>query len=155
MVTVRVNGETKQLDVEAEKPLLWTLREDAEILGPKFGCGYGACGACTVHVEGVGVRSCIYRTESAAGKEVTTIEGLNSPIGQALKTAWESIQVPQCGYCQPGMIMAFASAIQSQQTPDVDSVLQEVTNLCRCGTYDEIRSAVAVALNELRKGASQ
>lgn len=152
---MRVNGETRQVDVPSSKPLLWVLREDLSKVGTKFGCGYGACGACTVLVDDQPVRSCVYPVSAAAGKDVTTIEGLSDNVGDALKKAWEDQQVPQCGYCQPGMIMACAGAVKSSDgIPEADMVLQKMTNLCRCGTYHEIRKAVAQGLDDLKAGGA-
>ena len=143
MISLTVNGQVHEIDVEPDKPLLWVLREDLNIVGPKFGCGVAACGACTVHVERTAVRSCSFPVSDAVGKTVVTVEGL-SQGGQlhAVQRAWIENQVPQCGYCQPGFIMAAAALLQENPKPtdsDIDDVL---SNICRCGTYSAIRRAV-------------
>jgi isoquinoline 1-oxidoreductase alpha subunit len=143
MISLTVNGQVHEIDVEPDKPLLWVLREDLNIVGPKFGCGVAACGACTVHVERTAVRSCSFPVSDAAGKSVVTVEGL-SQGGQlhAVQRAWIENQVPQCGYCQPGFIMAAVALLQENPKPtdsDIDDVL---SNICRCGTYSAIRRAV-------------
>jgi len=142
MISFTVNGQARQVDVEPEKPLLWVLREDLNIVGPKFGCGVASCGACTVHVDGVSVRSCSMTASAAAGKDVVTIEGLGRGQLHAVQKAWIEQQVPQCGYCQPGFIMAAAALLKANPRPsdrDIDEVL---SNICRCGTYSAIRRAV-------------
>ena len=122
-----VNGKRHDVDVPADKPLLWVLREDLNITGPKYGCGVAACGACTVHVE---------------GKKITTIEGLGGGKLHALQVAWELEQVPQCGYCQPGFIMATAALLRSKPKPTDREIDDALTNICRCGTYSALRRAV-------------
>ena len=142
MISFTINGQVRQVDVEPEKPLLWVLREDLNIVGPKFGCGVAQCGACTVHVDGVPVRSCSMAANDASGKSVVTIEGLGQGRLHAVQQAWIEQQVPQCGYCQPGFIMATAALLAATPQPsdrDIDEVL---SNICRCGTYSAIRRAV-------------
>ena len=142
MISFTVNGQVRQVDVEPEKPLLWVLREDLNIVGPKFGCGVAQCGACTVHVDGVPVRSCSMAANDASGKNVVSIEGLGQGRLHAVQQAWIEQQVPQCGYCQPGFIMATAALLAANPRPsdrDIDEVL---SNICRCGTYSAIRRAV-------------
>ncbi|HTG21631.1 MAG TPA: (2Fe-2S)-binding protein [Reyranella sp.] len=142
MISFTVNGQVRQVDVEPEKPLLWVLREDLNIVGPKFGCGVAQCGACTVHVDGVPVRSCSMAANDASGRNVVTIEGLGQGRMHAVQQAWIEQQVPQCGYCQPGFIMATAALLAANPRPsdrDIDEVL---SNICRCGTYSAIRRAV-------------
>jgi len=142
MISFTVNGRPVEVDVEADKPLLWVLREDLNIVGPKFGCGVAACGACTVHVDGNAVRSCSMAASNVAGKAVVTIEGLGQGALHAVQKAWIEQQVPQCGYCQPGFIMATAALLAANPKPtdrDIDDVL---SNICRCGTYSAIRRAV-------------
>ncbi len=142
MISFTVNGQARQVDVEPEKPLLWVLREDLNIVGPKFGCGVAQCGACTVHVDGVPVRSCSMAANDASGRNVVTIEGLGQGRLHAVQQAWIEQQVPQCGYCQPGFIMATAALLAANPRPsdrDIDEVL---SNICRCGTYSAIRRAV-------------
>jgi isoquinoline 1-oxidoreductase subunit alpha len=137
MISFTVNGQVRQVDVEPEKPLLWVLREDLNIVGPKFGCGVAQCGACTVHVDGVPVRSCSMTANGASGKNVVTIEGLGQGRLHAVQQAWIEQQVPQCGYCQPTAALLAANPRPSDR--DIDEVL---TNICRCGTYSAIRRAV-------------
>ena len=144
MVEIEVNGEARQVDVEPEMPLLWVLREHLALTGTKFGCGIAQCGACTVHVAGVPVRSCTTPVGAVAGRAVTTIEGLGRD-GQRhpLQQAWIDEQVPQCGYCQSGQIMAAAALLAQSPTPsdaDIDAAMRG--NVCRCGTYGRIRRAI-------------
>ena len=142
MISFTVNGQPARVEVEAEKPLLWVLREDLNIVGPKYGCGVASCGACTVHVDGVPVRSCSMAASDVAGKTVVNIEGLGQGTLHAVQKAWIELQVPQCGYCKPGFIMSAAALLKANPKPtdkDIDEVL---SNICRCGTYSAIRSAV-------------
>lgn len=136
MTELTINGKRHKLDVEDEMPLLWLLRDELGLMGTKFGCGIGVCGACTIHVDGEAVRSCVMPVSAVRGKSVTTIEGLATdgklhPVQQA----WIKEQVPQCGYCQPGHIMAAAALLAHNPNPSEDEVREAVTNLCRCGTY--------------------
>jgi len=142
MITLLVNGDKREVDAPADKPLLWVLREDLNIVGPKFGCGIAACGACTVHVDGVAVRSCSLPVSEAAGKSVLTIEGLGQGRLHAVQRAWIEEQVPQCGYCQPGFIMATAALLREKPKPTDQEIDDALTNICRCGTYSAIRRAV-------------
>jgi isoquinoline 1-oxidoreductase alpha subunit len=146
MIRLKVNGVGRQFDGDPEMPLLWYLRDEIELTGTKFGCGAGLCGACTVHVNGAAVRSCQTPMQSAAGKDVVTIEGLN-PKGQHLvQLAWQEVNVPQCGYCQVGQIMQAAALLKQKAKPtdsDIDAAMKG--NICRCGTYDRIRAAIKVA----------
>jgi isoquinoline 1-oxidoreductase alpha subunit len=144
MVELTLNGAAVQLDAAPGTPLLWAIREKAGLTGTKFGCGIGACGACTVHLDGRAVRSCSVPVETAAGREVTTIEGL-APSPDELhpvQMAWIEHQVPQCGYCQSGMIMAVAAFLEDNPAPSDAELAAAVTNICRCGTYQRIRNAV-------------
>ena len=143
MIALTVNGQVRQVDAEPGKPLLWVLREDLNIVGPKFGCGVAACGACTVHVDGAAVRSCSFPLSDAAGKIVVTIEGLpeNGRL-HAVQRAWIENQVPQCGYCQPGFIMAAAALLATNAKPSDSEIDAVLSNICRCGTYSAIRRAV-------------
>jgi isoquinoline 1-oxidoreductase alpha subunit len=142
MIELTVNGQKHKVDIPADKPLLWVLREDLNIVGPKFGCGIAACGACTVHLDGMAVRSCSVRIADAAGKSVITIEGLGGGRLHAVQRAWIEEQVPQCGYCQPGFIMAAAALLKDKSQPTDQEIDEALTNICRCGTYSAIRRAV-------------
>lgn len=142
MVQIRINGQTIETDAEPSTPLLWVLRDEIGLTGTKFGCGAGLCGACTVHVDGQATRSCITPVEAVAGAEVTTIEGLSSAIGRRVQEAWIAEQVPQCGYCQPGMIMAATALLTEKPRPTDTDINAAMTNLCRCGTYARIRRAI-------------
>jgi isoquinoline 1-oxidoreductase alpha subunit len=142
MIALVVNGQKRAVDAPADKPLLWVLREDLNIVGPKFGCGVAACGACTVHVDGVPMRSCSLPVSEAAGKSVVTIEGLGEGHLHAVQRAWIEEQVPQCGYCQPGFIMAAAALLRERPKPTDREIDEALTNICRCGTYSAIRRAL-------------
>ena len=142
MIALLVNGQKREVDAPADKPLLWVLREDLNVLGPKFGCGIAACGACTVHVDGVASRSCSLPLSAAAGKSIVTIEGLGEGRLHAVQRAWIEEQVPQCGYCQPGFIMAAAALLREKPKPTDQEIDGALTNICRCGTYGAIRRAV-------------
>ena len=148
---LRVNGKTYPLDVEAEMPLLWALRDELGFTGPKYGCGIGMCGACTVHVDGVAVRSCSLQVGDVTGA-VTTIEGLGTPEAlHAVQAAWVELQAAQCGYCQSGQIMSAAALLSANPDPsdgDIDDAMSG--NLCRCGAYPRIRLAVKAAAASLR-----
>jgi len=137
-----VNGAPRTVEVEEAKPLLWVLREDLDLNGAKFGCGIGMCGACTVLVDGVAVRSCILPAGQAVGKSVQTIEGLSDALETRLKQKWVSNRVPQCGYCQTGQILAAYALIEQNETVTKDTINSAMTNICRCGTYDRIRQAI-------------
>jgi len=153
MIALTVNGRKHEVDAPADKPLLWVLREDLNIVGPKFGCGVAACGACTVHVDGTAVRSCSLPLSEAAGKPVTTIEGLGEGRLHAVQRAWIEEQVPQCGYCQPGFIMATAALLKDKPKPTDREIDEALTNICRCGTYSTIRRAVHRAAALLAGGS--
>jgi len=146
MISLRVNGKWRDVDASDDKPLLWVLREDLDITGPKFGCGVAACGACTVHIDGEAVRSCSLPASAAAGKAVVTIEGLGEGLDgdklHPVQRAWIEEQVPQCGYCQPGFIMATAALLRSKPKPTDQEIDDALTNICRCGTYSALRRAV-------------
>ena len=142
-VTLKVNGQTHTLDIEPEMPLLWALRDELGLTGTKFGCGIAQCGACTVHVGGVAMRSCSVPVAAAAGKDVVTIEGLASADGKLhpVQAAWVAEDVPQCGYCQSGQIMAAVALLKDKPNP-TDEDINGITNICRCGTYVRIRRAI-------------
>ena len=152
-ITVTVNGTPHSLDVEAEMPLLWALRETLGLTGTKFGCGISACGACTVHLDGRAVRSCVLPVSAADGKRVTTIEGLaqNGTLHK-VHEAWLAHQVPQCGYCQSGLIMAVAALLETTPNPTDEEIDAGLTNICRCGTFARVRAAIHAAAES--KGAT-
>jgi isoquinoline 1-oxidoreductase subunit alpha len=145
MVTVTVNGERQDVAVDPDTPLLWALREHLGLTGTKFGCGIAACGACTVHVDGSAVRSCSFPLSEAKDRNVTTIEGLSRDRSHPVQRAWIDEQVPQCGYCQSGMIMAVAALLVERPRPTDADIDAAITNICRCGTYSRIRKAIHVA----------
>lgn len=149
-VTLNVNGTKYTVDAEPDTPLLWAVRDHLELTGTKFGCGIGQCGACTVHVNGVPVRSCSTPLATVAGANITTIEGVESRAAKVVQDAWAELQVPQCGYCQSGQIMAAAALLEKNSNPtdeDIDAAMQG--NVCRCATYVRIRSAIKSAAKEL------
>ncbi len=139
---LKINGEIRSVEVEAETPLLWVLRDTLGLTGTKFGCGVGVCGACTVHIDGVASRSCSTPVSALAGKEITTIEGLSSKGPHPVQLAWLAEQVPQCGYCQPGMVMATAALLAEKPRPSDEEIGSAVSNICRCGTYPRVLRAV-------------
>ena len=148
-----LNGSPRTLGSAPDTPLLWVLRDELALTGTKFGCGAGLCGACTVLVDGAPTRSCITALSDVAGKSVTTIEGLGGAVARAVQEAWIAAQAPQCGYCQPGFVVATAGIIAADPKQDRDAVLGQLTNICRCGTYDAIRVAVGDALAHLNAPA--
>jgi len=152
MLKLNVNGKQHQVDVEPEMPLLWVLRDHLGLLGTKYGCGVALCGACTVHVDGAPVRSCIVPASAAVGKAVVTIEGLAAGGQHPLQEAWIEHEVPQCGYCQTGMIMSAAALLAKTPKPSDADIDRAMTNLCRCGTYTRVREAIhAVAAKPAKK----
>lgn len=159
--TLHVNGRTQTLDVPADTPLLWVLREDLKLTGTKFGCGIGICRACTVHLDGAAAPSCQMTVAQADGHKITTIEGLETTEAKALQQAWIDLDVPQCGYCQSGQIMTAAALLKDEAHPtDADVKSAMSANLCRCGTYNRIRAAIhrasdTLASSEPSPGGSQ
>ena len=149
-IQTSINGKAVALSAEPDTPLLWVIREELGLTGTKFGCGVAACGACTVHVDGEPTRSCSVPVSEVAGKSITTIEGLKSADGtlHAVQTAWISAQVPQCGYCQSGQIMAAVALIEKTGRPSDAQIDAAMTNLCRCGTYPRIRKAIRAATGQ-------
>lgn len=147
-ITLNVNGQDRRIDVPAESPLLWALRDTLALTGTKYGCGAGLCGACTVHLDGEAVRSCITPVSAAAGKKIVTIEGLSSATSHPLQVAWIAEDVPQCGYCQSGQIMSAAALLAKNPNPSEEDIVSAMSgNLCRCGTYNRIRKAIRRAAN--------
>lgn len=154
-VSLQMNGEAITVTADANTPLLWVVREQVGLPGTRFGCGMALCGACTVHVNGEAVRSCVTPVRAVAGKTVTTIEGLSGPVADAVRAAWQSIDVAQCGYCQSGQIMSAAALLAVTPSPsdaDIDRAMDG--NVCRCGTYPRIRSAIKAAAAQLSKARS-
>ncbi len=150
MYELKINGETRSVDVDGDTPLLWVIRDELNLTGTKFGCGVAACGACTVHVDGEPTRSCQLAIEDAAGVEVTTIEGLNSPVAEAVQAAWQEMDVPQCGYCQSGQIMQAIGLLSENPKPSDEDIDDSMAgNICRCGTYVRIRGAIHKAAGKL------
>ena len=140
-----VNGRTHEIDVHPDTPLLWVLRDTLGLTGTKFGCGIAYCGACTVHVDGAPTRSCVTRVSAVEGKAITTIEGLSPDRNHPVQKAWIAEDVPQCGYCQSGMIMAAVSLLKKNPNPSDADIEAGITNVCRCGTYNRIRRAIKLA----------
>lgn len=142
MFSLNVNGQTVEVDAEPDTPLLWVLRDHVGLIGTKFGCGIAQCGACTVHVDGTATRSCQLPLESAVGTKIVTIEGLGGKAGDAVRAAWQQLQVVQCGYCQSGQMMAAAALLSETEKPTDSDIDSSMTNICRCATYQRIRAAV-------------
>ena len=154
MITLTVNGKSRQVDVPPDMPLLWAIRENLALTGTKFGCGIAQCGACTVHVDGQPVRSCNTTVGAVAGRKITTIEGLSPKSDHPVQKAWIELDVPQCGYCQSGQIMAAAALLERKANPtdvDIDSAM--AGNICRCGTYQRIRAGIHRAA-QIKKGGA-
>jgi isoquinoline 1-oxidoreductase subunit alpha len=149
MATLNVNGKDVSVDVEADMPLLWVLRDELGLRGTKYGCGIAACGACTVHMDGQLARACVMPISAVAGKKITTIEGLSKDGSHPVQKAWVQLQVPQCGYCQSGQIMAAASLLSANKKPSDADIENTMTNLCRCGTYARIREAIHLAAKSM------
>jgi isoquinoline 1-oxidoreductase alpha subunit len=151
MITLNINGKEQQLDAPDDMPILWALRDVLHLNGTKFGCGMAQCGACTVHLDGQAIRSCVTPIAAAVGKKITTIEAMqNNEVGQAVQAAWSEIDVVQCGYCQSGQIMAATALLATNKQPtdaDIDAAMSG--NICRCGTYPRIRAAIHVAATKL------
>jgi isoquinoline 1-oxidoreductase alpha subunit len=151
MITINVNGSPVEVQTEPTTPLVWVLREHLKLTGTKYGCGSGLCGACTVHIDGEPALSCLLPVSVAEGRDVTTIEGIDSDASKALQVAWIDEQVPQCGYCQPGQIMKAAALLERNENPSKEDIVRYMDgNLCRCGTYLRIISAIQRAATESR-----
>jgi isoquinoline 1-oxidoreductase alpha subunit len=150
MIEMNINGAVRLLDIDPDMPLLWAIRDHVGLTGTKFGCGIAQCGACTVHVDGQPVRSCSMPVSAVAGQKITTIEAAEGPVAKAVQAAWTALDVPQCGYCQSGQVMATIALLETNRKPsdaDIDAAL--AGNLCRCATYARIRTAVHTAANAL------
>ncbi|HEY9455155.1 MAG TPA: (2Fe-2S)-binding protein [Bradyrhizobium sp.] len=149
MANLTINGKIINVDVEDDTPLLWAIRENVGLTGTKYGCGIALCGACTVHVDGVAMRSCGISVGEAAGKQIVTIEGLagNNAALHKVQQAWVANDVPQCGYCQSGMIMAVAALLKDKPKPTDRDIDEAITNICRCGTFQQVREAIHAAAN--------
>ena len=149
-VSFTLNGKAVNFDGDAETPILWVLRDHLDVTSPKYGCGAALCGACTVHLEGSAIRSCSTPVSAAAGKSLTTLEGLTAKVGKALQDAWIEFDVPQCGYCQTGQMMSAADLLAKKKQPSSDDIKNAMSgNICRCGTYSRIEKAVKRAADKL------
>ena len=148
MLRLTINGKSHDVDVEPDVPLLWVIRDTIGMTGTKYGCGIAQCGACTVHIDGVATRSCVVSVGDAAGKKVTTIEGLaENGVLTKVQQAWVDLDVPQCGYCQSGMIMAVSALLREKPKPTDAEIDSAITNICRCGTFQQVRAAIHAAAN--------
>lgn len=149
MRKINVNGKTVEVDTDASTPLLWVLREDIELTGTKYGCGIGQCGSCTVHINGEAQRSCVMPLDAVSETdEIVTIEGLSPDGSHPVQRAWLDLDVPQCGYCQAGMIMAAAALLKTNPKPTDEQINEEITNICRCGTYNRVRAGIHQAAGQ-------
>jgi isoquinoline 1-oxidoreductase alpha subunit len=155
MLKLIVNGRARTVDVEPDMPLLWVLRDELRLHGTKYGCGMALCGACTVHVDGEAVRSCSLPVSAAVGKRIVTIEGLSEKGLHRIQQAWIEHEVPQCGYCQPGMIMSVAALLAKQSKPTDSDIDEAMTNLCRCGSYTRVRKAIHALADERAASANK
>jgi isoquinoline 1-oxidoreductase alpha subunit len=155
MAKLNINGKVVDVDVDGATPLLWVLREQLGLTGTKYSCGIGLCGACTVHINGKAVRSCIVPVSSLnASQEIVSIEGLSANHDHPLQKAWAELDVPQCGYCQPGMIMTAAALLKDNPNPSDADIDANVTNICRCGTFNRVRSGIHLAVDITKRGRS-
>jgi isoquinoline 1-oxidoreductase subunit alpha len=146
MTRLTINGKTQDVDIDPDTPLLWVLRDTLGLTGTKYGCGIAQCGACTVHIDGIATRSCSVPASAVEGNQITTIEGLSANGGlHPVQKAWIAHDVPQCGYCQSGMIMAVAALLKDKPQPSDAEIDQAITNICRCGTYQQVREAIHTA----------
>ncbi|MDP2282799.1 MAG: (2Fe-2S)-binding protein [Pseudohongiella sp.] len=149
-----INGQSHEVDVEGDMPLLWVVRDHLNLTGTKFGCGLAQCGACTVHIDGVATRTCVLSVADSVGKNITTIEGLTSPQAMAVQQAWVELQVPQCGYCQSGQVMSATALLEKNSNPsDADSDAAMAGNICRCGTYPRIKAGIKMAAVQFKNAA--
>ncbi|WP_455222979.1 (2Fe-2S)-binding protein [Kaarinaea lacus] len=156
MTKLKINGKLIDVDVDEATPLLWVLREQLELTGTKYSCGIGLCGACTVHINGKAVRSCITPLSSLKGsEEIVTIEGLSPDNSHPVQQAWKELDVPQCGYCQPGMIMSVVALLNENPTPSDADINANVTNICRCGTFNQVRDGIHLAVDINNKSSGK
>ncbi|MBT6725837.1 MAG: (2Fe-2S)-binding protein [Deltaproteobacteria bacterium] len=151
MLELKINGDLRRIDVDEDTPLLWALRDELKLTGTKFGCGIAACGACTVLVDGEAVRSCSYPATAAVGKDILTIEGLSEDNSHPVQQAWIAESVPQCGYCQSGQIMTAVSLLKKNPSPTDQQINEQMTNICRCGTYNAVRRAIHRSARQLQE----
>jgi isoquinoline 1-oxidoreductase subunit alpha len=155
MAKLKINGKSVDIDVDDSTPLLWVLREQLGLTGTKYSCGIGLCGSCTVHIDGKAVRSCIVPVSSLeSSQSIVTIEGLSADSSHPLQQAWKELDVPQCGYCQPGMIMSAAALLNSKADPTDEDIDASVTNICRCGTFNRVRKGIHLAAEINKRGRS-
>jgi len=155
MTKLNINGKLVDVDVDGSTPLLWVLREQLSLTGTKYSCGIGICGSCTVHIDGAAVRSCIVPVSTLKpSQEITTIEGLSPDDSHPLQQAWQELDVPQCGYCQPGMIMSAAALLNDKPDPSDADIDASVTNICRCGTFNRVRRGIHLAADISKRGRS-
>ena len=155
MVTMKVNGKTHTLDIDDDIPLLWVLREQLGLTGTKYSCGIGLCGSCTVHINGEAVRACTLPVSAVKpSQDIVTIEGLSADNNHPLQQAWKELDVPQCGYCQPGMIMSAAALLNNNPNPSDTDIDTHVTNICRCGTFNRVRRGIHLAVDISKRGRS-
>jgi len=146
MARLSINGTVREVEVEPDTPLLWVIREQVGLTGTKYGCGIAQCGACTVHIDGVATRSCSMPVSAVTEQQkIVTIEGLSPDVTHPIQKAWVALDVPQCGYCQSGQIMAAAALLAANKKPSDEQIVQEMTNICRCGTYNRIQAAIKLA----------
>ena len=156
MAKLKVNGKLVEVDADGATPLLWVLREQLGLTGTKYSCGIGLCGSCTVHINGAAVRSCVVPLSSlTAEQDIVTIEGLSADDSHPVQQAWKTLDVPQCGYCQPGMIMSAAALLHTNPTPSDADIDAAVTNICRCGTYNRVRAGIHLAANKTKSGGAK
>jgi isoquinoline 1-oxidoreductase alpha subunit len=146
MARLSINGTVREVEVDPDTPLLWVIREQVGLTGTKYGCGVAQCGACTVHIDGVATRSCSMPVSAITdGQKIVTIEGLSPDVSHPIQKAWLALDVPQCGYCQSGQIMAAAALLAANKKPTDEQIMQEMTNVCRCGTYNRVKAAIKLA----------
>lgn len=156
MTKLTVNGKQLDIDVDGTTPLLWVLREQLGLTGTKYGCGIGTCGTCTVHIDGKAVRSCMLPVSSLSkSQKITTIEGLSENNDHPLQKTWNELDVPQCGYCQPGIIMSAAALLNSNSNPSDADIDASITNICRCGTFNRVRKGIHLAVDMIKRGSEK